>query len=417
LRVLCVQDDAADRVLAMLRGAMRELRLGRPDRLDTDVGPVIDRSARDALLGYLDEMRAGVRTAGPAGSEGRAPARERRHGWFVAPALVELPDVGALRREVFGPVLHVVRYARAALPRILESIEGIGYGLTLGVQTRLDETVDLVASRARVGNQYVNRNMIGAVVGVQPFGGEGLSGTGPKAGGPLYLRGLMRLPVDARPLRAALPKPGEASAGPNASLRSVPRERREAALRALAEFEAWLRTSREPGLLALADVCAALARDTPLELPRLLGGPTGERNTWWLAPRRAVLGVAADDADRLFQLAHALAAGSGMLWPDDDPEAAVLRAALPPALRALVRVSNDIDRGDFDAAIVHGGADEIRNWSRRLAQRDGPLVVPIACARGDRRYGSIPLERLLVERSLSVNTAAAGGNASLMTIG
>ncbi len=417
LRVLCVQDEAADRVLAMLRGAMRELRLGRPDRLDTDVGPVIDAEARDALLGYLEAMR----------SPGHARATaERGHGYFVAPALIELPAVGALRREVFGPVLHVVRYRRDELPELVDAIDRVGHGLTLGVQTRIDETVELVVSRARVGNQYVNRNMIGAVVGVQPFGGEGLSGTGPKAGGPLYLRRLVHLPLDAaaRPLPEAASGAGAPAqvAGANAragagDAAGAWRERRLEALGALDALDAWLRAANDAQLRTLADTCAALARDTPLALPLVLDGPTGERNSWWLAPRRAVLGAANDDADRLFQLAHALAAGTPMQWLHGDAGAQRLHAALPPALRTRVQLLDDLRAGRFDVAIVHGHDDEIRRWSLRLAQRDGPIVALLACAPGDRRYGAIALERLLVERSLSVNTAAAGGNASLMTIG
>ncbi len=403
LRVLCVQEEAADRLLAMLRGAMRELRVGRPDRLDTDVGPVIDADARDALFGYLDEVRAQVRIGG-AVSEGH------EHGHFVAPALVELPALEALRNEVFGPVLHVVRYRRDELPALVDTIDRVGYGLTLGVQTRIDEVVELIAARARVGNQYVNRNMIGAVVGVQPFGGEGLSGTGPKAGGPLYLRRLLRLPLDAA---MSLPP---AQGGPGLP-GGAHLEHRAAALAVLEVLDGWLRASNDGHLRALGDTCAALARDTPLALPRVLDGPTGERNTWWLASRRAVLGVANDDADRLFQFAHALAAGTTMHWLHDDAGARALHAALPPSLRAQVQWVDDVQASRFDAAIVHGTGDEIRRWSVRLAQRDGPIVQLLACATGDRRHGAIALERLFVERTLSVNTAAAGGNTSLTTIG
>ncbi len=417
LRVLCVQAEVADRLLTMLRGAMRELRVGRPDRLDTDVGPVIDADARDALLGYLDEVREQVRIGG-AVSEGHA------HGHFVAPALVELPALDALRKEVFGPVLHVVRYRRDGLPGLVDAIDRIGYGLTLGVQTRIDEVVELVAARARVGNQYVNRNMIGAVVGVQPFGGEGLSGTGPKAGGPLYLRRLVHLPLDAR---AGLLEVGDASGvrlpGSEASVAGTTRamgaqrEQRTAALGVLQTLEHWLRKSNDAQLCALGDTCAALARDTPLALARVLDGPTGERNTWWLAPRRAVFGVAHDDADRLFQFAHALAAGTTMQWLSDDAGAQALHAALPLPVRAYAQLVDDVQASRFDVAIVHGTQEELRRWSLRLARRDGPIVQLLACAMGDRRYGAIVLERLFVERTLSVNTAAAGGNAALMSMG
>jgi len=346
------------------------------------------------------------------------------HGHFVAPTLVELPALDALRKEIFGPVLHVVRYRRDELPQLIDAIDRVGYGLTLGVQTRIDEVVGLIASRARVGNQYVNRNMIGAVVGVQPFGGEGLSGTGPKAGGPLYLRRLVHLPLDAA--AGLLPVEGVSGArapGGAQGLRGVTRatgaqqEHRSAALAAVEALAHWLRTSNDVQLRALGDTCAALARDTPLALPRVLDGPTGERNVWWLAPRRAVLGVAHEDADRIFQFAHVLAAGTTMQWLSDDAGARALHDALPSGLRAHVQWVDDVQVGRFDAAIVHGSDDEVRRWSVRLAQREGPIVAVLACATGDRRYGVIALERLFVERTLSVNTAAAGGNTSLMTIG
>jgi len=343
----------------------------------------------------------------------RAAVARRRHGCFVAPAIVELPELGALRREVFGPILHVVRYARDELPGIVETLERIGYGLTLGVQTRLDETVDLVASRARVGNQYVNRNMIGAVVGVQPFGGEGLSGTGPKAGGPLYLRRLMQLPTGA-----PLPLPAMQDDASHSAAAWPTCPHRAAVLEALRALESWLRGRADPSAYDLAELCTRLARDTPLERTHRLDGPTGERNTWWLASRRSVLGVANDEADILFQFAHAVAAGSSMGWWDDGSgTVAALHASLPPTLRALARPLAELDAADFDVAIVQVGRDDLRCWSRRLAQLDGPIIAVIACVPGDRRYGSIALERLFVERSLSVNTAAAGGNASLMTIG
>ncbi len=190
LRVLCVQDDVADRVLTMLRGALQELRTGSPEQLATDVGPVIDADARKALVSHIETMRArGHRVHQAVLDEQSTQAMAR--GNFVPPTLIEIERLSEIDHEVFGPVLHVLRYRRSALAGVVEQINNTGYGLTLGIHTRIDETVDFIVGRARVGNQYVNRNMIGAVVGVQPFGGEGLSGTGPKAGGPLYLHRLL----------------------------------------------------------------------------------------------------------------------------------------------------------------------------------------------------------------------------------
>jgi RHH-type proline utilization regulon transcriptional repressor/proline dehydrogenase/delta 1-pyrroline-5-carboxylate dehydrogenase len=179
LRILLVQEEAAPRIIEMLAGAMQELRVGDPARTDTDVGPVIDEASRQALETHAAAMeRAGTLIA-------RAPlAPECSAGTFFAPLAFELELQWLPRREVFGPILHVVRYKASDLEAALDAIAATGYGLTLGIHSRLDGFVERVRKHLRVGNTYVNRNMIGAVVGVQPFGGEGLSGTGPKAGGP-----------------------------------------------------------------------------------------------------------------------------------------------------------------------------------------------------------------------------------------
>ncbi|HSK40915.1 MAG TPA: bifunctional proline dehydrogenase/L-glutamate gamma-semialdehyde dehydrogenase PutA, partial [Arenibaculum sp.] len=182
LRVLFVQDGIAPKVIEMIRGAAAELRLGDPALLATDIGPVIDAEQLAGLRAHVEAIsrKGRILHAGtiPAGCE---------HGTFLAPHAVEIDSLDLLEREVFGPVLHIVRYGRDQLDRVLDAIEDTGYGLTLGIHTRIDRTARRIYERLPVGNAYVNRNMIGAVVGAQPFGGEGLSGTGPKAGGPHYL--------------------------------------------------------------------------------------------------------------------------------------------------------------------------------------------------------------------------------------
>ncbi len=181
-RVLFVQDDIADKVLEMLAGAMQELAVGDPALLSTDVGPVIDADALRMLDAHAERM------AGEARLIATTPVGEAAaHGTFFAPRAWELTSLSQLQRENFGPALHVIRWKASELDAVIDAINGTGYGLTLGIHSRIDETVDAIVARARVGNVYVNRNQIGAVVGVQPFGGQRLSGTGPKAGGPHYL--------------------------------------------------------------------------------------------------------------------------------------------------------------------------------------------------------------------------------------
>lgn len=178
LRLLFVQDDVADRMIEIISGAARELKIGDPRDPATHIGPVIDIEAKQRLETYISRMKTKARVQ----FAGTAP-----EGNYVAPHIFDLADADQLTEEVFGPVLHVVRYPANRLDRVLQAIERSGYGLTLGIHSRIDDTIDTAIDRLSVGNIYINRNMIGAVVGVQPFGGDGLSGTGPKAGGPHYL--------------------------------------------------------------------------------------------------------------------------------------------------------------------------------------------------------------------------------------
>ncbi|MGB8313109.1 MAG: bifunctional proline dehydrogenase/L-glutamate gamma-semialdehyde dehydrogenase PutA, partial [Aestuariivirga sp.] len=181
-RLLFIQDDVAPRIIPMLRGAMAELRIGDPLDYATDIGPVIDAEARDKLAAHKALMTKQAKTIIDLPLPSAC-----KEGTFVSPAAYVLDSIGSLKREVFGPILHVVSFAGNRMVQVCEALNATGFGLTLGLHTRIESTVNEVRSRARVGNMYVNRNQIGAVVGAQPFGGEGLSGTGPKAGGPHYL--------------------------------------------------------------------------------------------------------------------------------------------------------------------------------------------------------------------------------------
>jgi RHH-type proline utilization regulon transcriptional repressor/proline dehydrogenase/delta 1-pyrroline-5-carboxylate dehydrogenase len=198
LRVLFLQEDMADETLRMLIGAARELKIGDPLDYATDVGPVIDQDALAALEAHKARMRKEARELLDLPLSG-----EHAHGTYVAPAIYEIPSIAVLKREVFGPILHVVRFSGDRLSEVCEAINATGYGLTLGLHSRIKATADFVAERVKVGNMYVNRNQIGAVVGVQPFGGEGLSGTGPKAGGPNYIEAFAVERVRATDLTAS----------------------------------------------------------------------------------------------------------------------------------------------------------------------------------------------------------------------
>jgi RHH-type proline utilization regulon transcriptional repressor/proline dehydrogenase/delta 1-pyrroline-5-carboxylate dehydrogenase len=186
LRLLCVHEGIVDGVIHMLQGAMAELTVGDPAELATDVGPLIDDEAFAAISAQVQRLKAGGVGGAKLLGESPIPPRFAKLPRLLAPVAFEIPRIADLQTEIFAPVLHVVRWSGDVM-NVIKQINALGYGLTLGVQTRIDSRAQRIADAARIGNVYVNRNMIGAVVGVQPFGGEGLSGTGPKAGGPHYL--------------------------------------------------------------------------------------------------------------------------------------------------------------------------------------------------------------------------------------
>jgi RHH-type proline utilization regulon transcriptional repressor/proline dehydrogenase/delta 1-pyrroline-5-carboxylate dehydrogenase len=382
LRVLCVQQDIADKLLPMLKDAMSELSLGDPAVLATDVGPVIDEAARRSLIAHIDTMRAASHPLHAL------PALDGTDGTFVAPTLIEISDIAELTREVFGPVLHVLRFERDRLDALVDAINATGYGLTLGVQSRIDETIDAVTQRVHAGNLYVNRNIVGAVVGVQPFGGEGKSGTGPKAGGPLYLHRLVR---DAKPEPQSLGADDATVYGSDA-------------------FDAFARWAASVGHDRVAAHCRRYAIATLVGRHVTLPGPTGETNTLAFAPRGAVGCIAATAPQLLEQLAAILATGNSAVVGASDTASVI--DALPPAARAHLRVATDWSNEEVALVLVAGDPPAATRWKSELTAREGalvPIVTPDAS-------GAYPLFRLVTERTVSVNTTASGGNASLMTL-
>ncbi|MFW5400264.1 trifunctional transcriptional regulator/proline dehydrogenase/L-glutamate gamma-semialdehyde dehydrogenase [Yersinia sp. 1252 StPb PI] len=403
LRILCIQDDVAEHTLQMLRGAMAECRMGNPERLSTDIGPVIDTEAKAGIERHIQAMRAKGRKVYQAARTNSQDETEWQRGTFIKPTLIELDSFDELKKEIFGPVLHVVRFQRQNLGALVDQINASGYGLTLGIHTRIDETIAQVTEKAKVGNLYVNRNMVGAVVGVQPFGGEGLSGTGPKAGGPLYLYRLLC----SRPEDAVLKTLAHQNIEQPQNMAG--REALQIAHRALIQ---WADKQQYAELVPLAQRYGELAQGGTIQL---LPGPTGERNSYTLLPRERVLCLADNDTDALIQLAAVLAIGCEILWPEQGIQKDLLRQ-LPAVVQSQITLTHDWQTANvpFDAVIYHGDADQLRTLCEQIAQIEGPIVSVQGFARGET---NILLERLLIEHSLSVNTAAAGGNASLMTIG
>ena len=352
----------------MLKGALHELSIGRTDSLSTDIGPVITAEAKANIEGHIARMLGMGRAV-----EQIELAGETAQGTFVPPTIIELQGIADLEREVFGPVLHVVRYQRRDLDRVIDAINATGYGLTFGLHTRLDETIAHVSQRVEAGNLYINRNIIGAVVGVQPFGGRGLSGTGPKAGGPLYL---------GRLVQAVTVPPGVASAESDPALR---------------DFALWL---GEQGEVARAAGEASLL-GAEVELP----GPVGERNVYSLHPRGNVLLLPQTREGLIAQVAAVLATGNRAVIGALRGEL----AGLPERVAARLSWADDWRKaGPYSGALIEGDAGKLTTALTEIATLPGPIVLAQA--------GTPRLDWLVEEVSTSVNTTAAGGNASLMAV-
>lgn len=395
LRLLYVQEDCADRVITMLKGAMRQYRLGRTDKLSADTGPVIDARAMRGIEKHIEEMKQKGKAVFRASIK---HALEISNGTYVEPTLIELDSGAELDKEIFGPVLHVVRYQRSALNNVIEEINRSGFGLTLGIHTRIDETVDKVISQAKVGNIYVNRNIVGAVVGVQPFGGEGLSGTGPKAGGPIYIYRLLSARTDD---------------AVNRSLRDQ-RTVSSAEEQHFAELEKLREWTHSAGHLRVANLCNYFRGISPAGRSIKLTGPTGESNSYHTHSRDSVLCLSSSENDLLVQTSAAFAVGSTPVWPASSVASGLL-AAMPQALKNRIVCCDDWHnpKVSFDAVLFHGVKSTLKQVIEEVVKREGAIIAVHGYSSGET---DIALERLVLERAVSINTAAAGGNTSLMTL-
>ena len=405
LRILYVQKDVEARTLAMLAGAMDTLRIGDPWLLSTDIGPVIDAEAGDALLTHSANLEKQGRLVKKLASPG---------GLFVAPAVYRVTGIEELEREVFGPILHVATYEAEELEAVVDAINHKGYGLTFGLHTRVDSRVQQVVDRLRVGNLYINRNQIGAVVGSQPFGGEGLSGTGPKAGGPHYLSRFLK----TNGLEKDEPIAVKGKVISPAALQTM--------LDKLSNAEWAARTDRAEVLLTAAkhmDTPTAEAMRQavawvktldygPVDLP----GPTGESNRLWLSPRNTALcldagyglngGVTLACLMTTSLMAGCATAGTYL----DEPFSAFIRqlrdAGAPVSgLRGRIEAETLMGLQGISVVATWGGTAWLRPIREALAAREGPIVGLVVDGNP---------QRFIVERTLCVDTTAAGGNATLL---
>lgn len=390
LRILYVQKDVEKKVLEMLEGAMAALNMGDPWQLSTDVGPVIDAEAQNAIKAYCSDMEG----AGKLVAKLDAP----KDGLFVAPHVFKVKGVEEMDREIFGPVLHVATYKANEIDKVISAVNAKGYGLTFGLHTRIEGRVQHIVDGIHAGNVYVNRNQIGAIVGSQPFGGEGLSGTGPKAGGPHYLR---------RFRKAAGVGSATAESGKPVSLKTLQDHIPDATRGDWSTRPDRIAILRKHlrGKAAEAVAAAASLEFGATDLP----GPTGEANTLSLHPRGVALCLGPDADALLAQAVQALAAGCAVLAV--GPGALTTLNALTGKGLPIAALDGAIDEktlADVKPDLVAYAGDEtsMRSIRKALAARKGPIVPLVTEIIYPAAYAH--------ERAVCVDTTAAGGNASLL---
>ncbi len=408
LRVLFLQEEVADNILGMLKGAMEELSIGDPALLCTDVGPVIDSKALKRLQDHVSTLNSNPKATLLHRCELPITCES---GCFFAPHLIELDDLDVLEQEVFGPVVHVVRYKSEHLDAVVDQINRTGFGLTLGVHSRIESVVQRIAERAKVGNVYINRNMIGAIVGVQPFGGRGLSGTGPKAGGPHYLTRLVKAKESKELVYSQTAFQVENNSEPRFSLGGL-ENLEQLNLPKLKGFS----VERFKAIQSAGCGCLSFSKRLP--------GPTGESNLLITEARGSVMVATATQEtliDDLHRVLLALLAGNEVDWcvaPFDGDERLAVQAALRSALRSPSlqllgqnQLNDSLLKKDLSAVILSPKMPWLNSIKQQLARREGALVALV-----DEQDVSLLSLRLQVEKTIAIDTTAAGGNASLMTM-
>jgi RHH-type proline utilization regulon transcriptional repressor/proline dehydrogenase/delta 1-pyrroline-5-carboxylate dehydrogenase len=391
LRILYLQEEIAQSLLQMLFGAMDELCVGDPWQLHTDVGPVIDPAAKAKIEAHVASFAARGRLLKQLDVPGT--------GSFTNPCVLKVSGIRELEEEIFGPVLHVATFAAKDMVKVLHEINAKGYGLTFGLHTRMDSRVKQVANKIAVGNLYVNRNQIGAVVGSQPFGGEGLSGTGPKAGGPHYVKRF------TQPLTPPLPD------SPSLQCETLDSARVQSVIDQ-ASSGPWIespnRLDKVQTLFNSQKLTHRVLTGNALEMP----GPTGELNLLSHVERGIVLCLGPGLEYACHQAAAALVQGNTvvMVAPDIDTllqAAQQYKVPLYGVSGSLSAQSVQVLRG-FDALCCNGDEQYLSVLRQALSQRDG-VIIPLITEWAQE-------ERFVIERHLCIDTTAAGGNASLMAV-
>ncbi|MBU2894140.1 bifunctional proline dehydrogenase/L-glutamate gamma-semialdehyde dehydrogenase PutA [Colwellia sp. D2M02] len=445
LRVLFLQDDIADNVITMLKGALAELHIGNPANLSTDVGPVIDQKALDALNAHASYMSKHGKLLYQC--EFSEQVVDEKGHFFFAPRLYEIDDISVLKQEVFGPCVHIVRFKGEDIENVIEKINGTGFGLTMGIHTRIEHRAVELAKLSRAGNIYINRNMIGAIVGVQPFGGRGLSGTGPKAGGPNYLTRLVKEKSTPDADEVIFPEKKETrltddAQGEHEAIRIMDKAN-------WAEQE-WRLTDLNTRISCVRQLLAKIshveivddladnlnrtitsARSQLIDIEKRmrraqeLPGPTGESNILYLENRGNIICYADEDVNFHFwvlSVVTALATGNTVVSVVSDlfyQEALAFRDKFLATgagkdvfqVAKLTHLEAMLAHPALAGVVVDSLCNSKHYISEKLAQRPGAILPVISS-----EYFDNLIQRLVTEKTISIDTTASGGNTSLMTM-
>lgn len=449
LRVLFIQEDIADKVITMLIGALAELHIGNPAKLSTDIGPVIDKKALDALNAHSHYMQSHGKLLYQCSisNDIADSVNDEEAHYFFAPRLYEIIDIDVLTKEVFGPCVHIVRFKGNEIEKVIEKVNSTGFGLTMGIHTRIEHRAMELTKLSRAGNIYINRNMIGATVGVQPFGGRGLSGTGPKAGGPNYLTRLVKEKTtpNAEQISSSSPQQDELAGN-----FTEQKEATELMNQAEVSEKHWRLTELNTRISYVRQLLAKVAHveivddladdlnrtltsardqlitiEKRLKNPKVLPGPTGESNILYLENRGVIICFADVNVSFHFwvmSLVTALATGNSVVTVVSDlfyEEALAFRDKFIATgadkdvfqVAKLCHFETMLAHPALAGVVVESHCDRKHYMSEKLALRNG-AILPVITS----EYFDKLIQRLLTEKTVSIDTTASGGNTSLMTL-
>lgn len=395
MRLLCIQEEVYEKTINMLKEAIIEYSVGNPIELNTDIGPIINKESKEKIIKYINKMKKNGNKV--------HQSIKNKNGNFITPTIIEINDINELKNEIFGPVLHVLKYKQKKIKKLIKKINNLKYGLTFGLHTRIDNFAYYISRKIKAGNIYINRNMIGAVVGVQPFGGEGLSGTGPKAGGPLYIYKLLNKYKNIN-INKIIEKSNDFYKLKNW----------KSSIKKFEEYKIFCEWAKKQNDQIIEKLFNKQEKPQNNNISNILTGPTGELNNYFLIPKKKILCLAKNKTDIFNQLIITLKIGCKILWINDMIHKKI-KDQLPKKVQKKIYIVKEWEQKDcdFDFVIHHGDKHELKEICKKIADKPGKIIGIQSLKQGDK---NIQIENLFHERVISTNTTATGGDINLIKL-